>query len=336
METGIRAQLMNWSNKKVLVTGAGGFIGSHLTERLVELGANVRALVRYSSNGSWGWLETSALKDQIDVRLGDIRDNDCVAKIGEGVDTIFHLAALIGIPYSYEAPLSYVRTNIEGTVNLLQAALRNDVSRFVQTSTSEVYGTARSVPISEQHPLQGQSPYSASKIGSDKLAESFYLSFGLPVVVLRPFNTYGPRQSARAVIPTIVTQALNESAIKLGSLDPTRDLNFVSDTVEGFVKAAEAEAAVGQVINVGTGKEISISKLAEKILEIMGKDLPIISEEQRVRPPDSEVERLCADNAKAKEILGWQPNYTLDQGLTETIAWLRENNALYRSYAYVV
>ena len=336
MKIGIRAHLMNWSNKKVLVTGAGGFIGSHLTERLVELGANVRALVRYSSNGSWGWLDTSALKDQIDIRLGDIRDNDCVAKIVDGVDTIFHLAALIGIPYSYEAPLSYVRTNIEGTVNLLQAALRNDVSRFVQTSTSEVYGTARIVPISEQHPLQGQSPYSASKIGSDKLAESFYLSFGLPVVVLRPFNTYGPRQSARAVIPTIVTQALNESAIKLGSLDPTRDLSFVSDTVEGFVKGAEAEAAVGQVINVGTGKEISISKLAEKILEIMGKDLPIISEEQRVRPPDSEVERLCADNSKAKEILGWQPTYTLDQGLRETIAWLRENNALYRSYAYVV
>jgi dTDP-glucose 4,6-dehydratase len=325
-----------WSGKKVLVTGAGGFIGSHLAERLVELGAEVRALVRYSSTGSWGWLEQSPLKDQIEVVLGDIRDNDSVSRAIKGVDTAFHLAALIGIPYSYEAPLSYVRTNVEGTVNVLQAAMHNNLSRVVQTSTSEVYGTARSIPISEDHPLQGQSPYSASKIGSDKIAESFFLSFKLPVVIVRPFNTFGPRQSARAVIPTIVTQALKDSAISLGNLEPTRDLNYVADTVEGFIKAAEAPDAVGEVINLGNGKEISIGSLARKILAMMGKNLPIVSEECRIRPVDSEIERLCADNRKAREILAWQPAHTLEEGLRKTIAWLRENNEQYRSNAYVI
>lgn len=327
---------MSWSNKKVLVTGAGGFIGSHLAERLVELGADVRALVRYGSTGSWGWLDKSPLKDQMEVILGDIRDNDSVARCVNGVDTVFNLAALIGIPYSYDAPLSYVRTNIEGTVNVLQAALRNNVSRVLQTSTSEVYGTARTVPISEEHPLQGQSPYSATKIGADKIAESFYLSFELPVVIVRPFNTYGPRQSARAVIPTIISQAIKENAINLGNLEPTRDLNFVADTVEGFIKAAEAPKAVGEVINLGNGKEISIGKLAEKILSLMGKNLPINCEDRRMRPTDSEVERLCADNSKAKELLGWEPAYTLDQGLNKTIEWIRENHEQYRSNAYVV
>jgi NAD dependent epimerase/dehydratase len=327
---------MNWSGKKVLVTGAGGFIGSHLTERLVELGADVSALVRYTSTGTWGWLDRSTVKNQMNVILGDIRDQDAVLKFMDGVEIVFHLAALIGIPYSYHAPLSYVRTNIEGTVNILQSAMRCNVERVLQTSTSEVYGSARTVPISEEHPLQGQSPYSATKIGADKIAESFYLAFGLPVVVVRPFNTYGPRQSARAVIPTIVTQALRESAISLGNLEPTRDLNYVADQVEGFIKAAEAPNAVGQVINLGTGQEISIGKLAEMILSMMGKRLPILTDDARQRPEGSEVDRLCADNTRAREILGWAPKYTLTEGLSRTIEWLSENHEGYRSDIYVV
>ena len=327
---------MNWSGKKILVTGAGGFIGSHLTERLVELGADVSALVRYTSTGTWGWLDRSPLKDQINVTLGDIRDQDAVLRLMDGVDIVFHLAALIGIPYSYHAPLSYVRTNIEGTVNILQSAMRCNVERVLQTSTSEVYGSARTVPISEEHPLQGQSPYSASKIGADKIAESFYLSFNLPVVIVRPFNTFGPRQSARAVIPTIITQALRESAISLGNIEPTRDLNYVADTVEGFIKAAEAPNAIGEVINLGTGHEVSIGKLAETILSMMGKRLPVLSENTRIRPKGSEVDRLCADNTKAKEILGWEPKYTLEDGLQRTIEWLTENHEQYRSDIYVI
>jgi len=327
---------MNWSGKKVLVTGAGGFIGSHLAERLVELGADVSGLVRYTSNGAWGWLDRSSLKDQINVIAGDVRDQDGVLRMMQGVDIVFHLAALIGIPYSYHAPLSYVRTNIEGTVNILQSAMRCNVGRVIQTSTSEVYGSARTIPISEDHPLQGQSPYSASKIGADKIAESFYLSFNLPVVVVRPFNTFGPRQSARAVIPTIITQALRESAISLGNLEPTRDLNYVADTVEGFIKAAEAPDAIGQVINLGTGREVSIGKLAETILSMMRKRLPVLSKDTRVRPKGSEVDRLCADNTKAKEILGWQPKYTLEEGLQRTIEWLTENHEQYRSDIYVI
>ena len=327
---------MDWKNKRVLVTGAGGFIGSHLSERLVQLGAETRALVQYNSTGAWGWLDQSPLKDKIEVVLGDIRDQDSAFRVMEGIDIVFHLAALIAIPYSYYASLSYVRTNVEGTLNVLQSALRNGSSLVVHTSTSEVYGTARSIPISEDHPLQGQSPYSASKIGADKIAESFYLSFGLPIVTIRPFNTFGPRQSARAVIPTIVTQALKESAIHLGNLEPTRDLNYVADTVEGFIKAAESNAAVGEVINLGTGKEISIGKLAETILAMMGKDLPIVSEGQRTRPKNSEVERLCADNRKAKMILGWEPTHTLEEGLVQTIEWLSENDEQYRSNVYVI
>jgi NAD dependent epimerase/dehydratase len=327
---------MNWSTKKVLVTGAGGFIGSHLTERLVELGATTRALVEYNSNDSWGWLDGSDVKDSVDVILGDIRDPDSLRRAMQGADTVFHLAALIAIPYSYLAPMSYVRTNVEGTLNVLQTSLQNDVELVVHTSTSEVYGTARTVPIREDHPLQGQSPYSASKIGGDKIAESFHLSFGLPVTTVRPFNTYGPRQSARAVIPTIVTQALSGSAIRLGNLTPTRDLNFVADTVEGFIKAAEAPAAVGEVINIGSGQEISIGKLAETILSLMGKDLPITSQEQRIRPQNSEVERLWADNTKAKQLLDWSPHFKLEDGLALTIDWLREHNEQYRSDAYVI
>jgi NAD dependent epimerase/dehydratase len=327
---------MNWSDKKVLVTGAGGFIGSHLTERLVELGAKTRAFVRYSSTGSWGWLDQSPLKNDVEVVLGDIRDQDTVTHAMAGVDIVFHLAALIAIPYSYHAPLSYVRTNVEGTLNVLQAAQRVESEIVVHTSTSEVYGTARTVPIDENHPLQGQSPYSASKIGADKIAESFHLSFGLPVVTVRPFNTFGPRQSARAVIPTIVTQALNGSEIRLGNLEPTRDLNFVADTVEGFIKAAETPKAIGETINLGSGREISIRDLAALILELMNRDIPIALEGARVRPENSEVDRLCADSRKGQSILGWTPKYSLEEGLTATIEWIRENSERYRTGIYVV
>ena len=328
--------MSHWSNKKVLVTGAGGFIGSHLTERLVERGADVRALVRYTSTGTWGWLDKSPSKNDVEVVLGDIRDQDNIDRFMKGVECVFHLAALIGIPYSYHAPLSYVRTNIEGTINVLQSALRHEVERVVHTSTSEVYGTALTVPISEEHPLQGQSPYSATKIGADKLVEAFHLSFKLPVVTVRPFNTYGPRQSARAVIPTIITQALTGTSIALGNIEPTRDLNYVSDTVAGFIRSAEEPKAIGQVINLGSGNEISIEKLAEKILKLMDKEMPIAVQEQRTRPKKSEVERLCADNRKAREILGWESKVSLDEGLRNTIAWLCENNEQCRSDAYVV
>lgn len=327
---------MNWNGQKVLVTGAAGFIGSHLAERLVALGANTRAFVHYNSSGSWGWLDQSSVRDQIEVVLGDIRDRESIDVAMKKVDVVFHLAALIAIPYSYDAPLSYVRTNVEGTLNVLQSARSQGVVKIVHTSTSEVYGTARSVPISEEHPLQGQSPYSASKIGADKIAEAFHLSFDLPVVTVRPFNTYGPRQSARAVIPTIVTQALSQHEIRLGSLEPTRDLNFVTDTVEGFIKAAESNNAVGEVINLGTGREISIGELAQTILQTMGKKIPVVSESQRVRPENSEVERLCAENRKARELLGWQPQFSLEEGLVKTIEWLRENHEQYRSDVYVI
>jgi dTDP-glucose 4,6-dehydratase len=327
---------MNWSDKKVLVTGAGGFIGSHLTERLVELGAKTRAFVRYSSTGSWGWLDQSPLKNDFEIVLGDIRDQDTVVHALDGVDIVFHLAALIAIPYSYQAPLSYVRTNVEGTLNVLQAAQRVESEVVVHTSTSEVYGTARTVPIDENHPLQGQSPYSASKIGADKIAESFHLSFGLPVVTVRPFNTFGPRQSARAVIPAIVTQALNCSEISLGNLEPTRDLNFVADTVEGFIKAAETPKAIGETINLGSGREISIGDLAALILKLMNRDIPIALEGARVRPENSEVDRLCADSRKGQSILGWTPKYSLEEGLTATIEWIRENSERYRTGIYVI
>jgi NAD dependent epimerase/dehydratase len=327
---------LDFSRRSVLVTGAGGFIGSHLAERLASLGARTRALIRYNSSNSWGWLESSPAKDSIEVILGDVRDSDTVRDAMRGVDTVFHLAALIAIPYSYRAPLSYVRTNVEGTLNVLHEALLAGVSTVVHTSTSEVYGTARYVPIDEKHPLQGQSPYSASKIAADKMTEAFHLSYGLPVTTVRPFNCYGPRQSARAIIPTIISQALKEPALRLGNLEPTRDLNFVADTVEGFVLAANCHAAVGEVLNLGTGREISIKELAATILELVGKDMPIESEGERERPEKSEVYRLCADSRKAKEILGWEPNHTLEQGLLKTIAWMERNIDTYRSEVYVI
>jgi dTDP-glucose 4,6-dehydratase len=276
------------------------------------------------------------VKGDIEVVLGDLRDPESVRQAIRGVDIVCHLAALIAIPYSYQAPRSYVQTNVEGTLNVLQAAREANVRLVLHTSTSEVYGTARYVPIDEDHPLQGQSPYSASKIAADKLAEAFHLSFGLPVATIRPFNTFGPRQSARAVIPTVITQALTQPEVRLGNLSPTRDLNYVADTVEGFIRIAECPEAIGQVINIGSGREISIRDLAYVILSLLGQDKPVISEDQRVRPEQSEVERLCADNRKARALLGWLPQYSLEDGLTRTIAWVERNLERYRSGTYAI
>ena len=325
---------MNWEGKKVLVTGAGGFIGSHLVERLVDLGANVRGFVHYNSLGRWGWLDDSSKKDHVDVIVGDIIDHVSVRNAVKGVEVVFHLAALIGIPYSYQAPSSYVQTNVVGTLNVLQASLATKVEKVVHTSTSEAYGSAQYVPIDENHPLQGQSPYSATKIGADKLAESFFRSFELPVATIRPFNTYGPRQSARAIIPTVISQALTQSKLRLGNLTPTRDLNFVSDTVEGFLHVASEAKAVGEVINIGNGKEISIGDLAQKIIKLMGKNVSIVSESQRERPEASEVDRLCADISKARMLLDWEPKYNLDDGLSKTIAWVKSNIDSFRPNTY--
>lgn len=327
---------MNWSHQRVLVTGAGGFIGSHLTERLVALGARTRALVRYNSAGTWGWLDESPVKGDIDVVAGDICDRDQLQQIVKGHDVVFHLAALIAIPYSYRAPASYVRTNVEGTVNLLQAALDAGVSKTIVTSTSEVYGTARQVPIGEDHPLQAQSPYAATKIAADMLAESFRRSFDLPVRIVRPFNTYGPRQSARAVIPTIITQALAGEPIRLGHLTPTRDFTFVGDTVEGFVKMAEADADPDGVVHLGTGQEIAIGDLARAILDQVGSRSSVVVDAARERPDASEVERLCADTTRARTLLGWAPQSSLDAGLQRTIDWIRQNLHRYRPGVYGV
>ena len=328
--------MMDWKSKRVLVTGAGGFIGSHLTERLAQLGADVRALVHYNALGSWGWLDSSPHKSDIEVFSGDICDHGSVHNAMKDREIIFHLAALIAIPSSYHAPTSFVRANVEGTLNVLQAARDLGAQKVLHTSTSEVYGTARYAPIDESHPLQGQSPYSASKIGADKIAESFHLSFGTPVVTVRPFNTFGPRQSARAVIPTIITQLLAGRNVRLGSLHPTRDLNFVANTVEGFIACAERDEAVGRTINLGSGREISIGDLAELIANLMGKPIEIQSEDQRLRPLASEVERLIASNQLARELTGWTPRVTLEQGLEQTIAWVAENSSAYRHDRYAI
>ena len=327
---------MNWNGKRVLVTGAGGFIGSHLAERLVELGASVRALVHYNALGTWGWLDQSELAQDMEVVPGDICDRDCVHEAVRGCDVVFHLAALIAIPYSYRAPESYVRTNVIGTLNVVQAARELGTSRVVHTSTSEVYGTARYVPIDEKHPLQGQSPYSASKLSADKMAESFHLSFDVPLVTVRPFNTFGPRQSARAVIPTIITQCLVGDVVRLGSTRPTRDLNFVGNTVDGFRKAAAEPKAIGRTINLGSGREISVGDLARLIAEIMGQPITVECDENRLRPNNSEVERLLADNTLARELLGWRPEVDLDTGLATTINWMREHVKRYRPGVYVI
>ena len=327
---------MNWSDKRVLVTGAGGFIGSHLTERLVQLGARTRAFVHYNSAGSRGWLDSSPHKKDIEFIAGDIRDADSVKRGMWQTEIVFHLAALIGIPYSYDTPLAYVRTNVEGTLNVLQTALDAGADLVVHTSTSEVYGTARYIPIDEAHPLNAQSPYSATKIGADSLVEAFHHSFALPVCTVRPFNTYGPRQSARAIIPAIIIQTLNQPAISLGNLTPLRDLTYVADTVASFIKMVEYPAAIGQLINIGFGQEISIADLAKTILQLVGRDIPIVSEQQRTRPKDSEVERLCADNRKAQQLIGWQPTTTLTEGLKQTIEWLQTNQEWYRADDYAV
>ena len=327
---------MNRNKKSVLVTGAGGFIGGHLTEHLVELGANVKAFVRYNSRNDWGVLELlpKDILDKIEVIMGDLKDADAVRHAAKDVDIIFHLGSLIAIPYSYIHPRETIETNILGTLNVLIAAKENGIEKIVHTSTSEVYGTAKYVPIDEEHPLQGQSPYSASKIGADKIAESFFCAFDLPVAIIRPFNTYGPGQSARAVIPTIITQALTKEEIFLGSLHPTRDYTYVKDVVEGFIKVAESSQSVGEVINIGSNFEISIGGLANKIISLVGKNAEIITDPVRVRPQDSEVERLWCDNTKAKRLLGWEPKTSLDEGLKETIDWISDNINLYKPELY--
>jgi dTDP-glucose 4,6-dehydratase len=327
---------LTFRGKKILVTGAGGFIGSHLAEALVRSGASVRAMVRYSSNGNIGWLNSTEHKAEMEIVKSDITDQDSVHKVVKGVDILFNLAALVGIPYSYTAPASYVSVNINGGLNVFQAALKAGVQKIIQTSTSEVYGTAEKLPIDETHPLQAQSPYSASKIAADMLAISFYKSFGLPVVVYRPFNTYGPRQSLRAIIPTVIKQCIDGDVVTLGNIEPTRDLVYVSDTVTGLLAAASCDRAVGQVIHVGTGTDTSIGDLAVLIGKLMGKDVMIQSDKRRVRPPDSEVERLRANASKAVELLGWKPEHDLESGLKKTIKWFHNNkNALIQS-GYVV
>ncbi len=323
--------------KKVLVTGADGFIGSHLTESLLERGYEVKAFVYYNSFNSWGWLDSLPQDklDQIEIFTGDIRDPNGVRTAMEGVDAVFHLAALIAIPFSYHSPDSYVDTNIKGTLNVLQAARALDLERVLITSTSEVYGTAQYVPIDEKHPFQGQSPYSATKIGADRLAESFYRSFELPVSIVRPFNTYGPRQSARAVIPTIITQLLaGKEEIKLGSLTPTRDFNYVKDTAAGFIAIAESDQTIGQEINIATQQEISIGDLAREIISQINPRAQIVCDEQRIRPKDSEVNRLLGSNEKIKKLTSWKPEYTFAQGIAETIAWIKDHMDSYKTDIY--
>jgi len=330
---------MDLKNKRILVTGADGFIGSHLVEHLIDEGCHVRAFVYYNSFNSWGWLDTldKSTLSKIDVFTGDIRDPNGVRKAMEDIQVVFHLAALIAIPFSYHSPDSYVDTNIKGTLNILQAAKDLQCEKVLVTSTSEVYGTALYVPIDEKHPFQGQSPYSATKIGADRLAESFWRSFNLPVTIVRPFNTFGPRQSARAVIPTIITQLLSgKNEIKLGSLHPTRDLVFVKDTVSGFAEIAKSDKTVGEEINIATQNEISIGELAQKIINRINPDALIISEDQRLRPEKSEVERLLGSNQKILSLTNWKQKFTFDSGLEQTIAWFKDGNNLsrYKSEIY--
>ncbi|MGD0552224.1 MAG: SDR family NAD(P)-dependent oxidoreductase [Sedimentisphaerales bacterium] len=326
-------------NKKVLVTGAGGFIGSHLVEALLEKGANVRAFVHYNGRSDWGMLSdlpNESLKS-IEVVAGDIRDPFFVHKAVQGCDYVFHLAALIGIPYSYVAPNDYVAVNVQGTVNVLEACRDEKTPRVVHTSTSETYGTAVYVPIDEKHPLQGQSPYSASKIGADKMAESYYNSFNLPVVTIRPFNTFGPRQSARAFIPTVITQALTRDKIVMGSLEPVRDMTFVKDTAEGFITVGLCEKVIGQTVNLGVGHGDTIGTMVKTILKILGKEkMPIQQDASRVRPANSEVMRLISDNRIAIEVCGWRPKYTLESGLAQTVEWIKQNLDKYKPDRYAI
>ena len=328
--------MTQWHDAQVLVTGGGGFIGSHLVESLVSRGARVRAFVHYNSRGDAGLLRLvpREVLDQVEIISGDIRDPQAVQSAVKGCKFVFHLGALISIPYSYVHPTEVAQTNLMGTLNVLNACRELGTERLVHTSTSEVYGTALQVPINESHPLQGQSPYSASKIGADKLAESYYCAFALPVVTVRPFNTFGPRQSARAVIPTIITQVLVQDAIHLGNLESRRDFTFVSDTVNGFIKAAEASGVEGKVYNLGSGSEVTIGELTHRVMRITGRLLPIVTDEIRLRPEASEVQRLLSDNSKARAELGWAPEYSLEQGLEQTINWTRQHLDLYRVGRY--
>lgn len=326
-------------NQKVLVTGADGFIGSHLVEKLVEKGLDVRAFVFYNSFNSWGWLDSIDKKTlkNIEIYQGDIRDPNSIRDALKDIDIVFHLAALIAIPFSYMSPDSYIDTNIKGTLNVLQASKLLNTKRILVTSTSEVYGSAKYVPIDEKHPLQGQSPYSASKIGADKISESFYRSFNLPISIVRPFNTYGPRQSARAVIPTIITQLLSgEESIKLGSLSPTRDFTYVKDTIEGFIEIAKSDLTIGEEINIASAKEISIKDLAEELIKQINPNAKIISDDNRLRPEKSEVTRLLGDNTKIKSLTNWKPEYSFKDGIRETIEWFKsyENLSKYKSNIY--
>jgi len=330
---------MEIANKSVLVTGSGGFIGSHLVQELVRMNCHVKAFVHYNSFNRWGWLDSlpKETMTHVDVFSGDIRDPNGMLEAMKGAEVVFHLAALIGIPYSYHSPDVYVDTNVRGTLNVMQAARQLGVKKVLHTSTSEVYGTAQFVPITEEHPVNPQSPYAATKAGADFLALTFYRSFGTPVTVVRPFNTYGPRQSARAIIPTIITQILSgKKKLSLGSLTPTRDLNFVRDTAMGFIKAGESDLAQGEVVNLGSNFEISIGDLVNKIALLMGVEITIESADERKRPEKSEVERLWAENKKAFELLNWSPRYTLDQGLEETISWFRkpDNLSYYKADIY--
>lgn len=330
---------MEIKGKKVLVTGADGFIGSHLTERLVKEGANVKALSQYNSFNNWGWLEDINCKNDVEVVCGDVRDANYVRHITKNIDIIFHLAALIAIPYSYTAPDSYIDTNIKGTLNICQAARDNNVSKTLITSTSEVYGSALYVPIDEKHPKQPQSPYSATKIGADAIAKSFYNAFDLPVTIVRPFNTYGPRQSARAIIPTIITQiAAGEKVIKLGDVTPTRDFNFVKDTCSGFVSIAKCDKINGEEINIGSNFEISICDTLNLIKKLMNSDVNFVVDQARLRPKNSEVNRLWCDNSKIKKLTGFEPEYDIERGLQETIDWfvVKENLAKYKTNIYNV
>ena len=325
----------SWERRRVLVTGGEGFIGSHLVDRLLAEGADVRALVHYNPFGRWGWLQEKA--GDVEILAGDVRDADRVASAVAGTDVVFHLAALIGIPYSYDAPESYVQTNVLGTYNVLSGCRRAGVQRLVQTSTSEVYGSAIRVPIDESHPLQPQSPYSASKIGGDMLALSFFHSFQLPVAVVRPFNTYGPRQSARAVIPAILGQIFGGSSeLRVGATTPTRDFNYVEDTVRGFLAVAECDRALGNVVNIGSGREISVADLIELLVKISGRAVTIVKDEERLRPEGSEVQRLLCDNTRAREWAGWEPQVTLEEGLARTAAWVEEHHGTLKAGSYQV
>ena len=321
----------------ILITGAGGFIGSHLAERFIELGYHVKGFVHYNARNHWGWLESSPMKDSMEVVSGDIRDFDAVSDATQGCEAVLHLAALIGIPYSYRSPLAYIRTNVEGTYNVLEAGRRRGVDSILVTSTSETYGTAQYMPIDESHPLVGQSPYSASKIAADQLAISYHRSFHLPVKIVRPFNTYGPRQSARAVIPTIITQIQSgSSVVRLGNLRPTRDLTYVKDTVEGFVEIFRSPGLFGEVTNIGMNETTSVEALVKTIAELLGREVTVEQEEQRVRADTSEVERLQCDNTKVLAKTPWRPRYTLRQGLSETIQWMKQHLDLYKPAMYNV